>query len=247
VLQVWFSGEELGNGLVDVLVGDADPGGRLPTTFPVRLEHTPAFGNFPGESSQVRYGEGLLIGYRWYEARHLPVAFPFGHGLSYSTFEIGVPRLSATSLGRGQRLRIQVPVTNAGARRGSEVVQLYVAPPDGGRLLPGGQMRPPKELRAFAKVRLDPGQTATVELELGERAFAYWDVEDTDWIGLQARRPISVTHGHDAPKHRERAGWYVDQGSYRLLVGRSSTDIAHAVEVQVEGGTEPLDPSILPD
>ena len=91
VLQSWFGGQEMADGLVDVLLGDAEPGGRLPMTFPLRLEHNPSFGNFPGEHGEVRYGEGVLVGYRWYDARHLPTAFPFGHGLSYSTFEIGAP------------------------------------------------------------------------------------------------------------------------------------------------------------
>ena len=104
LLQVWFAGQEYANALVDVLFGESEPGGRLPTTLPLRIEHTPAFGNFPGESSQVRYGEGLLMGYRWYEARRLPVRFPFGHGLSYTSFEIGPPRLSTLRLAPGERL-----------------------------------------------------------------------------------------------------------------------------------------------
>ena len=87
IVQAWFGGQEMGNALADVLFGDAEPGGRLPTTFPVRLEHNPSFGNFPGEFGEVRYGEGVLMGYRWYEARHLPTRFPFGHGLSYTTFD----------------------------------------------------------------------------------------------------------------------------------------------------------------
>ena len=94
IVQAWFGGQEMGNALADVLFGDAEPGGRLPTTFPVRLEHNPSYGNFPGEYGELRYGEGVLMGYRWYEARHLPTRFPFGHGLSYSTFTIGEPTVS---------------------------------------------------------------------------------------------------------------------------------------------------------
>ena len=90
-MQAWFGGQEMANALADVLFGDAEPGGRLPTTFPVRLEHNPSYGNFPGEIGEVRYGEGVLVGYRWYEARHLPTRFPFGHGLSYTTFALGEP------------------------------------------------------------------------------------------------------------------------------------------------------------
>ena len=247
LLQVWFAGQEGADALVDVVLGEAEPGGRLPTTQPLRLEHTPAFGNFPAESSQVRYGEGLLVGYRWYEARRLPVRFPFGHGLSYTTFEIGEPRLSATTVGAGDRLRVEVTVTNTGTRRGSEVVQLYVAPPGGGHLPPGGRMRAVKELRAFAKVRLDPGESATAAFDLGERSFAYYDVEDVDWRELEDRRPISVAHGHEAPMHRDRAGWYVDGGTYELRIGRSSAEIAHTVAVEIAGGPEPLDPSLPPD
>ena len=91
VIQTWFGGQELANAIVDVLLGDSEPGGRLPTTLPICIEHTPAFGSFPGESSTVRYSESLLVGYRWYETRRLPVRFAFGHGLSYTSFEIGAP------------------------------------------------------------------------------------------------------------------------------------------------------------
>ena len=243
LLQTWFAGQEQANALVDVLFGDMEPGGRLPTTLPVRLEDTPAYGNFPAESSRIRYAEGLLVGYRWYEARRMAVRFPFGHGLGYTTFEIGTPRLSSPVLGAGDRLRVEVEVTNTGRRPGAEVVQLYVAPPGGGQLLPGGRLRPVKELKAFAKVRLGPGESATVGFDLGERSFAYFDVADGDWRELQSRRPISVAHGHEAPLHRERAGWYVAEGTYGLEIGRSSADIAHRVSVAVTGGSEPLDPS----
>jgi beta-glucosidase len=244
VLQTWFAGQELANALVDVLLGEAEPGGRLPTTLPLLLEHSPAYGNFPGESSQVRYGEGLLIGYRWYEARRLPVRFPFGHGLSYTTFEIGKPSLSNSRLAPGERLRVDVPVTNTGARRGSEVVQLYVAPPGGGSGSPERHLRAVKELRAFAKVHLDPGESVTVTLELGERSFAYYDVIDEAWRELASRRHNPAAHMHDGPLHHGRAGWYVDGGTYRLHVGRSSADIAHILDVEVDGGPEPLAASL---
>ena len=244
VLQTWFAGQELANALVDVLLGEAEPGGRLPTTLPLLLEHSPAYGNFPGESSEVRYGEGLLIGYRWYEARRLPVRFPFGHGLSYTTFEIGKPSLSNSRLAPGERLRVDVPVTNTGARRGSEVVQLYVAPPGGGSGSPERHLRAVKELRAFAKVHLDPGESVTVTLELGERSFAYYDVIDEAWRELASRRHNPAAHMHDGPLHHGRAGWYVDGGTYQLHVGRSSADIAHILDVEVDGGPEPLAASL---
>ena len=220
-----------------MIFGDSEPAGRLPTTLPMRIEHTPAFGSFPGESSTVRYSESLLIGYRWYETRHLPVRFPFGHGLSYSRFEIGAPTTSASTLEPGHTLSVEVPVTNRGGRRGAEVVQLYVAPPDGGRPRPGGRFRPVKELRAFAKVWLDPGETTTVSLELNERSFAYYDIADNDWLSLLPRMPKSVFHHGPVPPslHRSEPGWYVDSGTYQLRIGRSSADIAHVVEILVTG------------
>ena len=248
VIQTWFGGQELANAIVDVLLGDSEPGGRLPTTLPICIEHTPAFGSFPGESSTVRYSESLLVGYRWYETRRLPVRFAFGHGLSYTSFEIGAPSLSASTLEPGGNMSIEVPVTNIGQRRGAEVVQLYVAPPDEGRSRPGGRFRPVKELRAFAKVWLDPGETTAVSLELNERSFAYYDIDDTDWLSLRARMPATVFHHGRVPPslHRSQPGWYVDSGTYKLCIGRSSADIAHVVEVEVTGGDSPLPDSILP-
>jgi beta-glucosidase len=242
ILQTWFGGQETANAIVDVLLGDSEPGGRLPTTFPLHIENTPAFGNFPAESSTVRYGEGLLMGYRWYEARQLPVRFAFGHGLSYSRFFIGEPRLSARTLDPGGTLVVTVPVTNIGQRRGAEVVQLYVAPPDAGGSRPGGRFRALKELRGFAKVWLDPGETTTVRIDLNERSFSYYDVADTEWPSLHEKTPGAVfNHGEvSAPLHHSEPGWYVEDGSYELLIGRSSADIAHVVEITVTGSGRPL-------
>ena len=132
VLQIWFGGQEMADALVDVLFGDDEPSGRLPTTMPRRLEDTPAFLTYPGENGRVVYSEGLFTGYRWYEARRLPVAFPFGHGLGYTTFRWGEPSLdeipSIAELEAGATVTVTVPVTNSGDRAGSEVVQCYVAP-----------------------------------------------------------------------------------------------------------------------
>ena len=243
VVQCWFGGQELGNALVDVLVGDAEPGGRLPVTLPQRLQHTPAFGRFPGEASEVRYGEGILVGYRWYEARQLPVSFPFGHGLSYTTMRIGPVRAHQHQLRRGGRVTIEVDVENIGSRPGAEVVQLYVAPPGGGELAPGGRLRPLKELKGFAKVRLAPGESTTVELELTERSFAYWDVADTAWPELLERNEGMDRDRSATSLHRAEAGWYVDPGIYEIHVGRSSADISGRAEIEVEGSREPLAPT----
>jgi beta-glucosidase len=175
VLQMWFGGQEMANALVDVITGDVDPGGRLPTTFPKRLEHNPSFGNFPGENGEVRYGEGLFVGYRWYQSRRLPTEFDFGHGLSYTTFSISQPTLSSSTISPGDGVTLSFSVTNTGDRRGSEVVQCYVAP-IGARVT-----RPESELKAFAKVHLAPGERETVELTLDDRAFAYWDPPTSAW------------------------------------------------------------------
>ena len=130
VLNIGFAGQELGDALVDVLVGDVDPGGRMPTTIPARYEHSPAYLNYPGENSVVRYGEGLYVGYRWFDARHIDPAVPFGHGLSYATFAWDNARVSGSgSTAFSDPVVIEIDVTNTSGRAGSDVVQVYVEPP----------------------------------------------------------------------------------------------------------------------
>ena len=148
----------------------------------------------------------------------------------------------------GGELRIDVPVTNTGGRRGAEVIQLYVVPPGQGRSQPGHRFRPLKELRAFAKVWLEPGESTTVHLELNERSFAYYDVEENDWAALLAQTPGGVfNHGTLARSlHRTESGWYLDAGVYQLHIGRSSADISHVVEVEVAGSSQPLPVSLVP-
>ena len=230
VLHTSLGGQEMAAGLAAVLLGDAEPAGRLPTTIPVRLEHNPSFGNFPGENGHVRYGEGVLVGYRWYEARHLPVRFPFGHGGSYTTFRIDEPLASALTVDAGDEVTLRVPVTNTGERRGAEVVQCYVAAPS------GDVVRPPQELAAFGKVWLDPGQTAVVELTLDERAFARWDPGLPEREELAARAtavPMAGAGGDGRPP-----GWRIDPGRHELRVGTSSAAIAHVVPLEVGAAPE---------
>lgn len=226
VVQAWFGGQEMANGLVEVLFGDTEPSGRLPTTFPHLIEHTPSFGNFPGEHGQVRYGEGVLMGYRWYEARKLPVAFAFGHGLSYTSFAMGTPRLSsaclATSALLGATVSIVVSVTNTGTRRGAEVVQCYV-----GALSPK-VTRPPKELKAFQKVWLEPGESINVTLTLDARSFSYWDP------GNKYRGETQPSaFGLFAETPRATRGWRIDPGNYQVHIGRSCVDIAHVLNLEL--------------
>jgi beta-glucosidase len=176
VIQAWFPGQECGNAIADVLTGAYNPSGRLPQTFPARLEDHPAIFNYPGENGRVRYGEGIFVGYRAYERRRLAPLFPFGFGLSYTSFAWGGPRLSAATIGPDEELTVTVEVTNTGERAGQEVVQLYVRP---------GQAqvaRPEQELKGFAKVELAPGETKTVELRLGWRDMAYFDDRRHAWV-----------------------------------------------------------------
>jgi len=229
IVQSWLGGQEMGDALVDVLAGLAEPGGRLPTTFPRRIEHNPSYGNFPGDNGEVLYAEGVFIGYRWYESRDLPVLFPFGHGLSYTTFEVGAPVLSTASLVAGSSLTVEVPVTNTGDRSGSHVVQCYVHPHQS-RLV-----RPEKELKAFAKVTLAPGDSETVTLTLDERAFAYWDPARPGWPELRDRQRSTLPKHLLVQEHRTEPGWTIDPGRYDIVIGNSAADdAALIVTVQIE-------------
>jgi beta-glucosidase len=225
VLQCWFGGEGMAAGVAEVLTGVADPGGRLPTTVPLRLEHSPSHDNFPGENGELRYGEGLFMGYRGFEHRRIEPRFPFGHGLSYTTFEFGDLTLSSETFIAGSPLQIAIDLRNTGDRAGSEVVQCYVAP-ESPRLA-----RPNKELKAFAKVRLEPGESTRVLLELTDRSFAYWDPSQPDWDDVAGR--FTSISPQVASHDRRAAGWQVDPGRYRILVGRSSADIVAERHVEV--------------
>ncbi|MEE8558450.1 MAG: glycoside hydrolase family 3 C-terminal domain-containing protein [Myxococcota bacterium] len=171
VLDVWFPGQESGNVISDLLFGDASPSGKLPTTFPKRLEDNPAYSHYPGKDGKVEYAEGLLVGYRHYESAGTEPRFSFGHGLSYTSFEYGEPRIEI-----GQEVLITLDVRNTGSRKGQEVVQLYLR--DVESTLP----RPEKELRSFAKIELEPGERQEVRLVLDRRAMACYDPARHDWV-----------------------------------------------------------------
>jgi beta-glucosidase len=225
VLQSWFGGQEMAGALADILTGRSEPGGRLATTIPERLEHSPSQDNFPGENGELRYGEGIFMGYRGYEHRAITPRFAFGHGLSYTTFSIGEPTLSAGTFRSGETLTVSIPVTNTGNRAGTEVVQCYVAP-NSPRLV-----RPPKELKGFAKVRLDPGETESIDITLDDRSFAYWDPGQADWDEISPK--VFDMFGSNKQERRQ-PGWQIDTGSYDLLIGRSSADISVRRSVRVE-------------
>ncbi|MDL5485475.1 glycoside hydrolase family 3 C-terminal domain-containing protein [Microbacterium wangruii] len=166
-------GQAGGGATADVLFGVVNPSAKLTETVPLRLADTPSFGNFPGEAGHVRYGEGVLVGYRGYDARALDVAYPFGHGLSYTTFAYGEPSASVTADGD---LRVHVRIANTGSRAGREVVQVYAAPTS------SAVARPPRELKGFAGVTLDAGEERTVEIVVPRAELAYWDVRVDRWV-----------------------------------------------------------------
>ncbi len=172
LLQMWYLGQEAGNAIADVLFGETEPGGRLPTTFPKRIEDNPAHINFPGENGKVRYGEGLFVGYRYYDEKKIAPLFPFGHGLSYTDFSYS--DLTVEKL--GTEIKVQVAVTNSGSRAGREVVQLYV------RDVKSSLVRPEKELKSFQKVELKAGETKIVTLALKESDLAFYDDAKKAWV-----------------------------------------------------------------
>ena len=198
VLQGWYPGQEVGNALADVLLGKAEPGGRLPQSFPVKWGDNPTQSQdaevYPGVDGKVRYEEGVFIGYRHYEKTGIAPLFPFGFGLSYTQFTLGDFAVDDASFERDGRVRVSLTVTNTGKRAGSEVIQLYVG--DDQASVP----RPAKELKAFAKVHLEPGETRQLVLALDDRAFAFYSV---------------------AAKH-----WMVEAGAFTLSLGTSAQDIA---------------------
>lgn len=186
VVEAWMAGQAAGGAIADVLFGVVNPSGRLAETIPLRLEDTPAFLSFPGDRDTVRYGEGIFVGYRWYERRAMPVQFPFGFGLSYTTFTFGPARVSTDRLRAGENLVVEVDVTNTGAHTGAEVVQVYVADDE------ASVVRPVKELKGFARLELAPGETGTARITLPPRAFSFFDPDRRRWVAEPGRFTIHV-------------------------------------------------------
>lgn len=178
IIQGWYLGSEAGNAIAQALFGETGPSGRLPFTFPARIEDSPAhaLGEWPGNGTSVTYNEGIFVGYRWTDAQGIETLFPFGHGLSYTTFAYGAPELTKNRLNAGGPLTLAVDVTNTGDRSGAEVVQLYIG--DKKSSLP----RPVKELKGFRKVRLAPGETGRVEFSITADDLKYYDDAARKWI-----------------------------------------------------------------
>jgi beta-glucosidase len=213
VLEGYLGGQAGAGGLADVLTGSVNPNGHLAETFPRHLDDDPASRHFPGGPATVEHREGLYVGYRFHDTVDGDVLFPFGHGLSYTTFELGEVALDRTEVGpeelaAGATVTASVAVTNTGDRAGKQVVQAYV------RDLESCVYRPDRELRAFAKVALEPGETTRLELALGQRAFAFWDVGS--------------------------GGWAVEPGAFEVLIGSSSRDLRGSAQLAVAGEPFPL-------
>jgi len=187
IAYAFYGGQEIGNAIADVLFGTVNACGKLPQTVPMRYEDNPAHANYPGADGVVRYSEGVFIGHRHYDANGIDPRFAFGHGLSYTSFDYGTLEVDRD----GEDVVAYLDVTNTGQRSGKEVVQLYVADVE------SSVPRPPRELKAFEKIALAPGETRNVRFVLGPRAFQFW--------GLR--------------------GWTLEHGAFQLLCGSSSRDI----------------------
>ena len=175
ILELYLGGQGVGQAAVNLLFGRVNPSGKLPESFPRKLSDNPSYLNFPGDGKRVEYREGIFVGYRYYDKKQMDVLFPFGYGLSYTSFAYTNLRFDRTSLTDEQMLTVRVDVTNTGSRAGKEVVQLYVADRT------GTPNRPDKELKGFVKLALEPGETRTAEFMLNKRAFAWYNTDISDW------------------------------------------------------------------
>lgn len=175
IVEAYLGGQAVGGAVCDILFGRVNPSAKLPETFPLKLEDNPSYLSYIGEGDMVEYREGIFVGYRYYDKKKMDVLFPFGYGLSYTTFAYSNLRVDKESMKDTDTMTVSVDVTNTGKMAGKEVVQLYVADKE------STVIRPVKELRDFAKVELAPGETKTVSFTLGKRAFAYYSVKLHDW------------------------------------------------------------------
>ena len=203
ILWSWFGGMEAGNAVADLLSGKVNPSGKLPFTIPVSLDQSPAhaLGNFPGRNLKVNYEEDILVGYRWFDTKKIVPQFPFGFGLSYSGFSISNFTTDKKGYGKGETIHAKCTIKNTGSRYGAEVAQLYVSDPV------CSVLRPEKELKAFEKVFLKPGETKTIELTIKVADLAFYD--------------------------EVKKAWKVEAGEFVLHIGNSSTNIFQKIKIAV--------------
>lgn len=180
IVQAWYPGSEAGNALANVLSGKVNPSGKLPFSFPVKLSDNGAhaFGtlSYPGDSIKEIYKEDILVGYRWHDTKKIPALYPFGHGLSYTTFAYGKASLSSKTMNTNERIKVTIPVTNTGKKEGKEIVQLYVGDEK------CSVLRPLKELKHFSKIALRPGETKEVEFTITPDDLKFFDDTRHEWV-----------------------------------------------------------------
>jgi beta-glucosidase len=174
VLQAWYPGQEGGTAIAEIIMGSVDPSGRLPITYEKRREDSPSFGNYPGANGRVNYAEGILVGYRWFDAKGVAPLFPFGFGLTYTTFSYDKFHVEPTGDGRWA---VTFQVTNNGTQAGTEVSEVYVSPP-----VTSKAGRPIRELRGFSRESLATDQSINVTIILDRSAFSYFDESKHDWV-----------------------------------------------------------------
>ncbi|MEK6310417.1 MAG: glycoside hydrolase family 3 C-terminal domain-containing protein [Curtobacterium sp.] len=221
IVEGFLLGQAGGGAVADVLFGVVNPSGHLAETIPLRLEDNPSWLNFPGEQGHVRYGEGVFVGYRYYTSAGVPVRYPFGHGLSYTTFETTGLEVTVTG---PDSASVAVSVRNAGPVVGKHVVQLYVS------TMVGPVRRPLRELRSFAKVELQPGESRTVTIDLGRRAFAYWDVDVSDWVVASGEYAVQVAADAQTVLRQQVVGLVGDSVVHELSLDSSVGDwVSHPV------------------
>jgi len=216
ILDLNLGGQQVAAAVMDIVFGDVNPSGRTSETVPLRLEDTPAYLDYPGAQRRVHYRESIWVGYRYYDRRKLPVAYPFGHGLSYTEFEYADPQATVHD---DESVTVEVAVRNVGERDGFEVVQVYVR--DDLSTVP----RPDRELRGFAKVWVPAGEAVTARVELGRRDFAFWDEHRTRWAIESGTFTIEI--GHSSRDIRARAGVELAGDARTVAVVDRRTPMGH--------------------
>ncbi len=175
ILEAYLGGQAMAGAIADIVFGDCNPSGKIAETFPEKISQTPCYINFPGDHEKVEYREGIFVGYRYYDKANIEPLFPFGHGLSYTTFEYSDIKLDKKEMLDTEEITVDIKIKNTGKRAGKEIVQLYV------KDLESSVIRPVKELKGFGKIELEAGEEKLVTFTLGKRAFAYYNIELKDW------------------------------------------------------------------
>jgi beta-glucosidase len=205
IMQAWYLGSEAGNAIADVISGDVNPSGKLPFTFPVKLEdngaHSFGYLSYPGDTINQYYKEDILVGYRWHDTKEIKPLFAFGHGLSYTQFTIDNFKINATELNAGGVLKVNCKVTNTGAIDGAEVVQVYIGKKD------SKVERATKELKAFKKVKVSANASEEVSVSINIDELAFWN--------------------------EEMAGWELEKGEYFVAIGNASDNITQQMVFSV--------------